>query len=146
MQQYLSFITLAVSDLARSRDFFLTGLGWQAELDEQDVIFLRVGDGLVLSLWERSSFVAEVGTPVDGLAPVTLAHNVPSDDEVDDVLRSAQAAGAVEVSPAIRREWGGYSGYFVDPDGFHWEVAHLPGELGDQLVAAGRAAAARTHR
>lgn len=146
MQQYLSFITLAVSDLARSRDFFITGLGWRAELDEQDVIFLRVGDGLVLSLWERSSFVAEVGTPAAGLAPVTLAHNVASDDEVDDVLRSAQAAGAAEISPATRREWGGYSGYFVDPDGFHWEVAHLPGALGDQLVTAGRAAAARMHR
>ena len=146
MQQYVSFITLAVNDLARSRDFFITGLGRQAELDEQDVIFLKVGEGFVLSLWARSSFAAEVGTPGEGLAPVTIAHNVATDADVDDVLRSAAAAGASEVSPAVRREWGGYSGYFVDPDGFHWEVAHLPGELGDQLVAAGRAAAARTHR
>lgn len=145
MQQYVSFITLAVRDLARSRAFFVTGLGWQPELDEQDVIFLRVGDGLVLSLWERAAFEAEVGTPAEGLAPITVAHNVGSDTEDDQVLEAAHAAGAAQVSPGTPRVWGGYSGYFVDPDGFHWEVAHLPGPLGDQLVAAGRAAAIRSH-
>lgn len=142
MQQYVSLVTLAVRDLDRSRSFFLGGLGWHAELDEQDVIFLRVGSGLVLSLWERTSFVQEVGEPAEGLAPMTLAHNVGSDEEVDAVLATAHAAGAREVARAVRRDWGGYSGYFVDPDGFHWEVAHLPGELGDQLVAAGRCATA----
>lgn len=142
MQQYVSFITLAVRDLDRSRAFFVSGLGWQPELDEQDVIFLRVGDGLILSLWERTSFEREVGRPAQGLAPMTIAHNVGSPEDVDVVLAAAGAAGAVSVSPGVQRDWGGYSGYFVDPDGFHWEVAHLPGPLGEALVAAGRASAA----
>lgn len=58
MRQYVSFITLAVRDLGRSRDFFVAGLGWRAELDAEDVVFLRVGDGLILSLWERTGFAA----------------------------------------------------------------------------------------
>lgn len=140
MEQYITVITLAVEDRAAMRRFFVDGLGWAAALDVEDVLFLRVGPSLVLSLWDRESFVAEVGEPARGLAPITLAHNVSSDAEVDAVLDRARAAGALTVQPGQRRDWGGYSGYFVDPAGYHWEVAHAPGGgvLGEAL-AAGRA-------
>ena len=86
----------------------------------------------------RAFYVDGLGwEPATGLAPITLAHNVTSPGEVDDVLRDAAAAGA-DVSPGEGREWGGYSGYFADPDGYRWEVAHNPSPLGDSLVEASR--------
>lgn len=143
MDQYLSFLTLAVEDRDASRRFYVDGLGWTPRFDDVDVIFLQVGPGLVLSLWEKDSFRAEVGEPSTGLAPMTLSHNVGSDAEVDAVLEAARAAGARSVQPAQRRDWGGWSGYFEDPDGFRWEVAHGGDDLQDEVVAAGRAWAAR---
>jgi catechol 2,3-dioxygenase-like lactoylglutathione lyase family enzyme len=143
VDQYVSFVTLAVEDRDASRRFYVDGLGWTPRFDDVDVIFLQVGPGLVLSLWEKASFRAEVGEPATGLAPLTLSHNVGSDEDVDAVLEAARAAGARRVHDAERREWGGYSGYFEDPDGFRWEVAHGPGDVQDDVVAAGRAWAAR---
>ncbi|KNX37095.1 VOC family protein [Luteipulveratus halotolerans] len=138
MEQRLNFVTLAVADLDRTRAFYVAGLGWQPVFDEQDVIFLPLAPGLVLSLWERASFVAEVGEPSSGLAPITLAHNVIGAAEVDQVLDDARAAGSPEVHDGEQREWGGYTGYFADPDGFRWEVAHNPSPLGEELVAQSR--------
>jgi catechol 2,3-dioxygenase-like lactoylglutathione lyase family enzyme len=126
MDQRLSFITLAVADVSRSRDFFVDGLGWQESLYvPQEVLMLRVGERLVLSLWDREAFEAEVGPLSDGtgVAPITLAHNVASPAEVDEVLEEAAAAGAMIRTRGTKREWGGYSGYFTDPDGFAWETA-----------------------
>jgi len=141
MDQYLSFITLAVPDLDAVRRFYLDGLGWRARQDSEDVIFLQVGPGLVLSLWELASFRLEVGEPAPGLAPVTLAHNVGSPAAVDAVLDAARAAGAADVVSGQRRQWGGYSGYFADPAGFRWEIAHNPfdpdvAETGSRWAAA----------
>ena len=104
--------------------FYVEGLGWDPLIDVEDVLMFRVGDRLVLSLWDVESFTAEVGSPRAGagVPPLTIAHNVASDAAVDDVLRTAGEAGA-QVSPAQRREWGGYSGYFADPDGYRWEIA-----------------------
>lgn len=95
---------------------------------------IQVGDKLVLSLWAQAHAEKEIGpiTRSDGL-PFTLAHNTSSDAAVDEVLATAQAAGAV-VSPAVKRDWGGYSGYFTDPDGFRWEVAHNPFPIGDLTI------------
>jgi catechol 2,3-dioxygenase-like lactoylglutathione lyase family enzyme len=143
VDQYVSFVTLAVRDRDASRRFYVDGLGWTPAFDDVDVIFFRVGPGLVLSLWDEAGFRAEVGEPSTGPAPMTLAHNVGSDEEVDAVLAAARAAGARAVHDAQRRGWGGYTGYFEDPDGFRWEVAHGPGELQDEVVAAGRAWAER---
>lgn len=139
MEQRLNFVTLAVADVARARDFYVDGLGWEVEFEAPgDVIFLRLGPGLVLSLWSRKGFIEEVGAePARGLTPLTLAHNVSSPGEVDAVLAQAESAGA-EVSAGVRRDWGGYSGYLVDPDGFRWEVAHNPSALGDDLIARSR--------
>jgi len=135
MDQRLNFVTLVVSDLDASRRFYLDGLGWRAAMDVPgDVVMIHVGDRVVLSLWAEASAAAEIG-PVQrgGTLPFTLAHNCHDAAEVDAVLEVARAAGA-EVSAAVRREWGGYSGYFTDPDGFRWEVAHNPFPVGEVMI------------
>lgn len=133
MDQRISFLTLAVADLAQTHAFYVDGLGWAPELYVPDeVLMIRTGEHLVLSLWVESGFEAEVG-PVrrgEGLAPITIAHNVRTTEEVDAVLDLARRAGADPVSGAEHREWGGYTGYFADPDGFRWEIAMNPGPIG----------------
>jgi len=133
----ISFVTLAVADLDATRRFYLDGLGWTAELDVPgEVLMIRTGEHLVLSLWAEPAFEAEVG-PVrrgPGLAPLTLAHNVPTRAEVDAVLATARAAGADPVQAAVERDWGGYTGYFGDPDGYRWEIAFNPGPIGQVVL------------
>jgi catechol 2,3-dioxygenase-like lactoylglutathione lyase family enzyme len=137
MEQRVSFITLAVQDLAASHRFYVDGLGWTPEFhDPDEVLMFRAGPLTVLSLWDRAHFEAEVGAPAQagpGVVPITLSHNVHERDQVDGVLADARAAGATEVSEGVEREWGGYTGYFADPDGFRWEIAWNPGPVG-QLV------------
>lgn len=134
MEQRVSFITLAVADLERSRAFYVDGLGWEPIFRGDDVLMLPVGDRLILSLWSIEGFTAEIGeAPASGVAPITLAHNLATPAEVDAVLAEAAEIGA-RVSPAQQRVWGGYSGYFVDPDGFRWEIAVNPGETGDYVL------------
>jgi uncharacterized protein len=135
MDPRISFVTLAVRDLSASRRFYVEGLGWVPELDVPgEVVMIRVGEHLVLSLWDEAHFEAEVGRigRGHGVPPFTLAHNVASREQVDEVLAEAGRAGA-ELGDAEDREWGGYTGYFADPDGVRWEVAWNPGEIG-QLV------------
>lgn len=136
MDQRLSFVTLAVADLARTHAFYVDGLGWRPELHEPgEVLMIRVGERLVLSLWAETGFEAEVG-PIRrgaGVAPVTLAHNVRTAAEVDEVLALARSLGAETTGPQ-RREWGGWTGYFADPDGFRWEVATNPGPIGELVL------------
>jgi uncharacterized protein len=135
MDQRITFITLAVADLDRTRAFYVDGLGWTPELFVPgEVLMIRTGDKLILSLWSEQEFEAEVG-PIrrgEGVVPITLAHNVATEPEVDEILELAASLGA-EASQAEHREWGGYTGYFADPDGFRWEIAVNPGEIG-QLV------------
>ena len=137
MDQRLSFVTLAVRDLDATRAFYLDGLGWEAALDVPgEVLMIKVGEHVVLSLWNAVEFAAEVG-PIargPGLAPVTLAHNVATREEVDAVLETARQAGADPVHAAAEREWGGYTGYFGDPDGFRWEIAYNPGPIGQEVL------------
>jgi uncharacterized protein len=137
MEQRLSFVTFAVRDLERSRAFYVDGLGWVPDLEVPgEVLMFRAGEQLVLSLWDRAAFEAEVGPPAldgDGVPPLSVAHNVASPDEVRAVLALARDAGA-PVSGPEAREWGGYSGYFADPDGFRWEVAWNPGPIGLLVV------------
>lgn len=126
MQQRVSLITLGVADIDVARAFY-ERLGWRCDLPLDDVAFFQAG-GLVLSLWGRVKLAADSAvTDGGGWGGVTLAHNVPSDPEVDRVIQEARAAGA-----AIGREpgptfFGGYSGIFIDPDGHPWEIAHNPG-------------------
>ena len=135
MDQRISFVTLAVADLDRTRAFYVDGLGWKPELFVPgEVLMIRAGDKLILSLWSEAGFEAEVG-PIrrgEGIVPITLSHNVETEAEVDEILAVAASLGA-EPSEGTHREWGGYTGYFADPDGFRWEIATNPDEIG-QLV------------
>jgi len=132
MDPRISFVTLAARHLAATRAFYVEGLGWSPVLDVPgEVVMIRVGERLVLSLWDEAHFEEEVGRigRADGVPPFTLAHNVATREEVDAVLDDARSAGA-DVSVAAEREWGGYTGYFSDPDGVRWEIAWNPGEMG----------------
>ena len=140
MQARLSLVTLGVADVASATAFY-TRLGFErAAASNEHVTFMQAG-GVVLSLFGRRALADDIGLPpgtpgVDapaGFAGVTLAHNVRSEPEVDAVLADAAAAGARLVKPGQKVFWGGYSGYFSDPDGHFWEVAHNPFfPLGDQ--------------
>lgn len=137
MDQRVSFITLVVTDLEATRHFYVDGLGWEPELHVAgEVLMFRVADKVVLSLWAEAGFVAEVGhAPTrGGVPPITLSHNLATTEGVDTVLEQARAAGASEVKDGEQRDWGGYSGYFADPDGFRWEVAYNPGEIGQSVL------------
>jgi uncharacterized protein len=138
MDQRISFLTLAAHDLEASRRFYVDGLGWYADVEvDDDVMMIRAGEHLVLSLWNREHFEAEVG-PIamepGGIAPFTISHNVRSAEEVDAVLETARAAGADPVHQGEQREWGGYSGYFGDPDGYRWEIAYNPQDIGQGVI------------
>lgn len=125
MEQRLSLVTLGVSDLDRSRRFYET-LGWRRGDDNEDVVFFQTG-GMVVALWDRAALATDSAVEDSGgWGGVTLALNVRSPDEVDDVLEEARAAGAVIGRPGAETFWGGYSGVFLDPDGHPWEVAHNP--------------------
>ena len=137
MDQRVSFITLVVTDLEATRRFYVEGLGCEPELHVAgEVLMIRVADKVVLSLWSEEGFVEEVGhRPArGGVPPITLSHNVATKQGVDTVLEQVAAAGAREIGEAVEREWGGYTGYFADPDGFRWEVAYNPGEIGQSVL------------
>ena len=131
MEQRINVITLVVPDVQRARRFYVEALGWTPSLEAEGILMIRVGEKLILSLWAADDAAREIG-PVGrgGRLPFTLAHNVASPDQVDAVLEDAAAGGAT-VAGAQRRDWGGYSGYFDDPFGFTWEVAHNPYPIGD---------------
>jgi catechol 2,3-dioxygenase-like lactoylglutathione lyase family enzyme len=137
MDPRISLVTLVVDDVERSKGFYVDGLGWPAEMHVAgEVLMLKVGERLLLSLWDRAHAEDELG-PVaagEGVPPVTLAHNLGTRARVDEVLAAAGAAGADPVVPAVQRDWGGYSGYFADPDGYRWEVAWAPGEVADLVL------------
>lgn len=127
MEQRLSLITLGVRDMARSRKFFET-LGWTAAPPSgDDVTFFQCG-GMIVGLYGFGALGADAGVPAAdaGGNGIALAFNARSRDGVDDVLAEAVAAGAALVKPAEDTFWGGYSGYFRDPDGHLWEVAWNP--------------------
>jgi len=126
MEQRLSLITLGVADLARARGFY-EALGWQAGSAPDDVVFFQSGS-MIVALWGRDELAEDtVVTDPGGWGGITLAHNVRTAEEVDKVLREAEAAGATVLRAGAETEWGGYSGVFADPDGHPWEVAHNPG-------------------
>jgi catechol 2,3-dioxygenase-like lactoylglutathione lyase family enzyme len=128
MEQRVSFITLGVGDLGAARRFYVEGLGWKPTFEvEDEVVFIQVGPGLLLSLWGAADMAEDIGAPVTPGSSAALAHNVASDEEVQRVLDDAEAAGGTILKPAQRAFFGGVQGYFEDPAGFRWEVAHNPG-------------------
>jgi hypothetical protein len=129
MEPRISLITLGVANLERSLAFYRDGLGlpMRAESSPDTVVFFDMGHTW-LALFPRTELAADVGvSPAgSGFPAITLAHNVKEREEVDAILEQASKAGATIVRPARFTDWGGYSGYFEDPDGFHWEVAWNP--------------------
>lgn len=134
MKPRITLITLGVDDLDRALRFYRDGLGWSTEgmvgkeFEHGAVAFFDLQAGLRLALWPRKSIAHDTG-----LAPgrpnateFTIAHNVASKTEADAVMAQAKSAGAVIVKPAQDTFWGGYAGYFQDPDGHLWEVAWNP--------------------
>ncbi|MEL5991982.1 VOC family protein [Microbacterium phosphatis] len=136
MDQRLSFLTLVVADVEASSRFYVDGLGWTPELHVAgEVLMLRIGERLILSLWARDAAEHEIGPVMSGgTPPVTLAHNLATEAEVDAVIAEAREAGAEIVAEPRAREWGGYSGYFADPDGYRWEIACNPGPIGESVL------------
>lgn len=123
----LSLVTLGVADVARSRRFY-EALGFVASsASNADVTFFQLG-GLGLALYGRAALAEDalVGDTAPGFSGVTLAHNARSEAEVDGCVAHAVACGGRLVKSARKVFWGGYSGYFADPDGHLWEVAHNP--------------------
>ncbi|NNG03924.1 MAG: VOC family protein [Inquilinus sp.] len=128
MDQRITMVTLGVADMARARRFYCEGLGWrESAAGNESVAFIEAG-GVVLGLYGRAGLAEDAGVPDDGngFRGVALAHNVASEADVDRVLEEAVAAGATLVKPGEKVFWGGYSGYFADPDGHLWEVARNP--------------------
>jgi predicted lactoylglutathione lyase len=127
MEQRVSLITLGVADLHRSRDFY-ERLGWKrSNAKAEEIVFFQAG-GMALALYPRVSLAkdANVSPDGEGFGGITLAYNTRTREEVDSVLAQAEAAGAKLLKPAQETFWGGYDGYFSDPDGFLWEVAWNP--------------------
>jgi uncharacterized protein len=128
MEQRISVITLGVADIARARRFYCDGLGWKASgISDENVVFLDM-NGTVLSLFGRDALAedAAVESTGSGFRAIALAHNVREPAAVDAALALAERAGATILKPAQATFWGGYAGYFADPDGHVWEVAHNP--------------------
>ena len=135
MNPRITLLTLGVDDLERAVAFYRDGLGFRTkgvigtEFENGAVAFFDLQSGLKLALWPRKSLSADSGLPMDAPSPLELSigHNVSSRQEVDSVMRQAERAGAKIVKPAQATFYGGYAGYFQDPDGHLWEVAFNPG-------------------
>ena len=134
MKQRINVLTLAVSDLERSLAFYRDCMGLPTkgvtgqEFEDGAVVFFHMNDGLILALYPAASLSkdAKVAATENRLGAVSIGHLVGSIEQVDAVMRQAERAGAVITDPAHDRFWGGYSGYFHDPDGHLWEIAWNP--------------------
>lgn len=134
MQARITVITLGVDDLERSLAFYRDGLGLASEgivgkeFEHGAVAFIQLQAGVRLALWPRTSIAHDTGLPRSPASPtdMTLGHNVGSKAEVDAVMQQAKSAGATVVKRAQETFWGGYAGYFQDPDGHLWEVVWNP--------------------
>jgi catechol 2,3-dioxygenase-like lactoylglutathione lyase family enzyme len=127
MDQRISILTLGVGNLPRSRSFF-ERLGWRASSASSEAIVFFEAGGMALALYPRAELAKDANLAAEGqgFSGITIAYNARTRAEVDTVLAQAEAAGARILKPAQEAFWGGYSGYFADPDNFAWEVAFNP--------------------
>lgn len=134
MKPRITLLTLGVDDLPKSVAFYRDGLGLPTEgivgtqFEHGAVAFFELQSGLKLALWPRASLAADAGLPQGAASPTafSIGHNVATKAEVDAVMEQAQRAGGAIVKPPHDTFWGGYAGYFQDPDGHLWEVAWNP--------------------
>jgi catechol 2,3-dioxygenase-like lactoylglutathione lyase family enzyme len=137
MKPRLSVVTLGVHDLARSLAFYRDGLGFETpgiigeEFEYGAVVFIDLEGGLRLALWPTRSLARDSGLVFDEEGPprISLGHNVASRDEVDAVIERARLAGATILKDAADTFYGGYAGYFQDPDRYLWEIVWNPAFL-----------------
>jgi hypothetical protein len=140
VKQRLSVITLGVDDLERALAFYRDGLGWPTEgivgteFEHGAVAFFDLQPGLRLALWARTDIAHDTDVPTEprSRTEFTLGHNVAARADVDEAMKVAAAAGATILKPARETFWGGYAGYFTDPDGHIWEVVWNPDLLPDE--------------
>lgn len=128
MEPRLNIVTLGVQDLDKAIRFYRDGLGWPlSSVSSGDFAIFKLSTGTALALYPRDLLAidANVNDP-GGFGGITLAQNVDSPEVVDQVLSQAAKSGAAILKPAQKTDWGGYSGYFADPDGHPWEVAWNP--------------------
>lgn len=127
MKPKISIVALGVSDIARSLAFYRDGLGFPVQGEGADHVLFEM-EGARLFLYPRDKLAEDAGVPAEGngFSGITIAHNEPSEAAVDAVFAEALAAGARAVKTPRSVFWGGYSGYFADPDGHLWEVAFNP--------------------
>lgn len=128
MKQHLHIVTLGVKDLEESRKFYTETLGWKPSTASNDAITFIQAGGVVLALFPRDELAKDalVSAEGDGFSGFTLAHNVNSEKEVDEVIADLKSKGVTITKEPQKMFWGGYSSYFADPDGFLWEVAYNP--------------------
>lgn len=135
MNPHITVLTVGVDDLERAVSFYRDGLGFPtkgiigAEFENGAVAFFDLQHGLKLALWPRKSLSLDSGVPLQprSATEISLGHNVSSPEEVDAIMARAALAGATVVKPAQTTFYGGYAGYFQDPDGHLWEIVFNPG-------------------
>lgn len=134
MEPHIKVLTLGVDDLEAAMAFYRDGLGLSTEgivgteFEDGAVVFFEINDDMILALYPREALAKDAKVSVGETAPTdfSIGHTVPSKAEVDAVMQQAESAGARITDPAHDRFWGGYSGYFQDPDGHLWEIAWNP--------------------
>ena len=134
MKPSITFLTLGVDDLEASLRFYRDGLGLKTdgiigtEFENGAVAFFQLSSGLTFALFPRTSLAKDAGLPPGprSATEFSIGHNVRTPEEVDEVMEQARSAGAVIVKEAQKTFWGGYAGYFQDPDGHLWEIAWNP--------------------
>jgi len=134
MKPRINVLTIGVDDLNRSLKFYRDGLGLKTggiigeEFENGAVAFFNLQNGLKLALWLRKNFARDAGINETPASPTELSigHNVNSKEEVDEIMIQAQKAGAKIIKQAQKTFWGGYAGYFQDPDGHLWEIVWNP--------------------
>jgi uncharacterized protein len=128
MEQRITLITLGVKNLQRSRDFYINIFGWKPlETSNESILFFQL-NGIQLALFPQESLADDAGVPADGkgFRGFSLAHNVRSEKEVDELVSSLEAKGVRVLKQPEKVFWGGYSSYVADPDDNLWEIAYNP--------------------
>lgn len=131
MKPHVSSITLGVKDVNRAKQFYSQGLGWPIQQEQDEWVSFSLNNGSsALGLLPRHALAGDAGVAADGTGfrGMTFSYIVPSKERVDAVLAEAERAGGKIAKPAQGAAWGGYFGYFTDPDGYHWKVGWAPGE------------------
>jgi catechol 2,3-dioxygenase-like lactoylglutathione lyase family enzyme len=128
MEPRVTLITLGVADLAISADFYENKLGWQRLPSSTDGVVFFLLNGIQLALFPQTDLAEDAGVQLvhSGYKSFSLAHNLPSEKAVDDLVAELEHKGVTIVKRPQKVFWGGYSGYFTDPDQYLWEIAHNP--------------------